>query len=373
MLSLSLTLVIAANAPQTFVVDPPGRIAVYMTLADTFRADEGQLLDDTSASITRHSPFELERRPAAELADCEESLSCIVGVLESSRPPVHWVVLVSVARVDGGGLLSILLVDVEHALAKKRAGTTGEALDAAILGNVLMGSDEPVVVRDSNAIARYFEDAMRRFRPRLEQQKPTFGAIELELPTDDIEIAIDGRVLGVAKRGTVRLDRTRAGGRQLELRLGDNKPFRTDAVVVVNETTSVAVETGDLRAKPQMLWAYVGVAGAGALALIVGGIQAATYQGEECLIFTMGGEAPCESGYLAPGDWGGPSRATIMLNDPTPTSQPFGFVPIGVGLLSAGVGAVLTDLLVDDELWWLSIVTGVAAGALGYGVMLAVE
>ena len=363
----ALLLLVSAAAPSMAMsIDPPERVAIYLSLTDRYKSGEFALVGRLERLFEPMKALEVERRSSAELRDCSESLRCLVKSLQSATPPVRFVVLISMSEVAGGALTSVLLLDVGRGaeiVASKRSDAEVEMALAQLLRPE---QSRPIVAPDFKSVFSHLDRtfASPYFDP-VRAHVGDFGIIEVRLPKPELDIAVDGRRLGTATERVVRLERVRPGKRAVEVSTPGGKRFEHLANVQSGTVTTLEVRPAAFDdGSPSML--YIG-AGAGALAgvamLVAHAVRSASNQGGVCFVTTFDGR--CDEVTST----GMPRIVQEKPSAPLVRLFPLGYSLVGASLVTAG-GAWWLD---SEEDWWWSPLIGFAAGVVSYSLSVALD
>lgn len=365
-MSAVLLLLAAAASPPAVTVDPPDRVAVYLSLADRYKNGEFALVDRFERLLKPTRTLEVERRSSAELRDCAESLRCLVSSLRTANPPVRFVVLLSMSEAAGGALTSLLMLDVGRALEVLASDLPEAEAELAIAKLLRPDLSKPIVARDFAAVFDHIERTYSSayFEP-LRTHAGDFGLVELRLPRPGLDLAIDGRGVGVANGPIVRLERVRGGARRLEVVAADGKRFETVANVTPRTVTTVEVrpEIFDETTPPAIYIGSAAVAVVGVAMIVAHFIRAAGANDSVC--------------FMAPGrDCDGfvfiTSKGARVIEDepraPTLRLFPLGYSLVGASAVTAGSAWWLDA----EDAWWAPLI-GLAAGALTYSLGIVLD
>ncbi|MCK6551407.1 hypothetical protein L6R52_36565 [Myxococcota bacterium] len=361
-----------ARTPSILIVTTPRGLA--------HAADSSALILETARVIEARSglrvlSIEQSGVDVAELERCPPTtlLGCMIRAVgaSTSTPPAFLFVLSARATSSGRARLSLLTLDVRESLdelAKLARGADAEEVEDAIFASAASGEPRELDPADEDALRDFLDGqldtAVRAPLERRDEWAP-FGRITLAGTWAGASIAIDDRVVGVTDDGATELDDVRPGVRRLQLDDG----AETVHLVLRVERGAVAratVQRADRSTNTALAWAGAGLAIAGA---VVVGVAAATTAGEldsRCLT-----RAPIAAACDAPGfatfgfdPSSGPTTDVNAVNPPG-----LRVVPLGLGLITTGGAFVVGPRLLDGEVGaWISVITGVALGALTYGV-----
>ncbi len=341
-----------------------------LTMTDIYRAVAAVLAEHTDLSV-REESFAAS---ADVLGRCERAtrLACLA---ENAAPALFLVVVGYYAAGAGHASVSATIIDVEDALAVERreGGDHHADVEQKILADAAIS--DRVEVENAKAFTVFFEkEIVGRFRPLLEKKGHfhPFGTIALEVPPGSYDVELDGRVVGKGgAEGTIVLSGVRPGARKIAVIDRQTRSVWTDRVDVERDrllhracTLSEAPVAADVSWPSQAIeWSGAGVAVAGALL--------SSY----ALLASRGqsGIATCIGERCAASPW----FVTFCELGSTPRCQPGGLrvAPLGFALILAG-GITAAGTWLDlgiERLPWLPIAIGVAAGALGYGLSVALE
>lgn len=310
---------------------------------------------------------------SARLSRCDRPGRLACWLQAAREVPLSAILVVSGLPVaPGRDRLALTLIDTERALTCQREPSLGaheatEALEDCIWTAAARAAPGTV---EAPELAGFFEDRIRgALAPTLERmgELEPFGAIEINSVTPGAELRIDGTVQSVLTEGRTRLTEVRPGRRRLDVSRPGYAAYRAPVRVLRGQTATVAVELVSLEAPPddvaQDTLLYLGAAAAatGVALGVFAGVKANSVR-STCLASTP--EATCDglgppTFALTSGDL--PSTDPARVN---PSGAPIAAVATGVGLMGAGftLGALLFE---EDGLPWKTLLTGLAAGALG--------
>jgi hypothetical protein len=390
-------------------------IAPHQSLAASTRAAVYKRASELLEQETKFRLVEIDSDGA--VAECQDNLGCIVLAARSELAPVNDTVFDEPAvtveeakrRVqaahpraryltilwlrtaqDGTDQVNAFLIDCDQALTtylelqregmqRRREPGDGNRVDPErfedrMSGRALRMHSGPFAFGSEGA----WDAALHRIL--LQDVKKTlsassdwspFGAIEVDGAPSGTSVQLDGKVIGVADGRRVRISSVSPGSRTLAFERPGYARSTLNVNVAAAESANVELALLAEREKQDLahtiaLWSGVGIATVGVTVLAFAIARAASPTAEFVCI-TGGGSTPsCGSpGFIK-------------------TSQSFGvteirssgvmIAPLGYSLALAGgtwtAGTLLTD---EDQLPWLAILLGVAAGAASYVLSAALE
>lgn len=279
--------------------------------------------------------------------------------------------------------LSALLLDLDAAKRAQESIFGGDEdskqrLEDAIFERTARATERTVDLRDPQKVQAYFEALFdRELRPMLEADFDPFGELELEGAAPELELAIDGNVLGKTTGKKISIREVRP--RKLELELSDPRQrylkLEREVNIVRGERSTLKIElvrAAEPGIAPQLrkatFWGGVGLAVAGgvlatyAIARAPSGELTQTCTGPECANT-------------------GPSRSFAnfceLSSDRPSRCDPGGIraAPLGLSaMLSGGIFAAGTALFGEEaEIPWWPLAIGTVAGIASYGIIAAVD
>jgi len=394
--ALITSLVVLAAAPSSaaplvleprvpaglLVITPPGRSPAVST---------GVLLTAADAVLGARTRLELRSLeqlgvdPLA-LSPCREGLrlSCWARTIRaqaSSAPPRFVFVLALLPIADGREQASLLLLDLERAAALSAEADVEDPEALAAVEDRLFAVTPrapPARVSFSDPEARrvYFEGVVQdSFREVLERAGvfSPLGRIELTGTGEGWPVRVDGRPVGAAAQGRTEVSGVPVGELAVEVEVPWGAPVQARLTVTPEAAASLAIEPPPTThpARVGVRWGGLGLAAVGVVVGAVGLAQAGDGARVTCLR-RAGDEGGC-AGLGTPTT--GYSPSAVPATDPAVVDAGgLAIVPLGLALVTAGVGASVTAWLNEDEAsfpWW-AIAVGVVAGGMTYGVGHAV-
>lgn len=343
-----LLLIAAPPAAELWVERPVALPLVIATPSETRGPVSIQdVREALEAAVSAKIFCDLHQIDAEVLRTCAGSVGCVLAHRETAhaagekfpaRPGRYLLWLNSVAT-ERAVSISGFLFDLERA---KDLGKAGNASDSALIEGAAEFLAAAQLVRDRGELRVYLDQLVR------EQLKPVFarlgagqrlGSIAVNNTPSEAEVVLNGKPLGSLVEGNGRIRGVPTGPATLEFRSYRRIPFQ--ATVMVTPEAAVVEpllpEPGSVMARSLTFWGGVAILTAGVAVTAAGGLT------------TSGGERlNCLGG--RPGDcWLSPVS-----------------IPLGAGLIGAGVGAAGAELAIgdwDDWPWpaWI------AAAALGVG------
>jgi hypothetical protein len=330
--------------------------------------------------VKRHTDFFTQELDDQVVEDCQGRLTCLALKSrrdEASQQPHHLLFLTNIPIPDGADRLSLMLIDLEAALAihdraTKKPGWKDE-VEATISEQAVIVPLIKSEVRDPQEAATFLAIAFtRNIADKLEPAGhwEPYGDIEIDCELDGASIKLDGANLGTTVKGITEIKGAHPGKRTLELEHPGHLPFRTEIEVVRKRVTKadadlIVAPTNTVGVVRQVvLWTGVAAAAAGAAI----GIAAIATQGDaETSCF-----APCDTGKEF--ETFGHDDANAGRTDPI---NPGGVAVGPLGLALAGTGLVWslgTWLLgSDDDIPWIQLAVGVAVGGATYAFSVLLD
>lgn len=343
-----LVLMAAPPAAELWVERPVALPLVIATPSETRGPVSIQdVREALEAAVSAEIFCQLHQIDAEVLRTCAGSVGCVLA----HRDTVHaaedkfpartgqyllWLNSVATERAVS---ISGFLFDLERA---KALGTPGSVTDSSLIEGATEFLAAAQLVRDRGELRVYLDQLVR------DQLKPVFarlgagqrlGSIAVSNTPSEADVVLNGRPLGTLIEGNGRIRGVPPGTVDLEFRSFERVPFQATVTVTPEEVVvePVLPVPGSVMARSLTFWGGVAVLAAGIAVTSAGGLT------------TSGGERlNCLGG--RPGDcWLSPAS-----------------IPLGMGLMGAGVGAAGTELAIgewDDWPWpaWI------AAAALGVG------
>jgi hypothetical protein len=352
-----------------------GERATLPLILDTPTSGDASLptseaLDRLTALIAAHTDFAPREIPSRSIDGCKGSIACIALRMRSEvdrRTPLG--VVVSILTSEGSAdRVTALLIDLDEA-ARCAEQPEAAASEACALERGLLAKDLMREVADEAEARAHLErivlDVLRPPLERLGRWEP-FGTVDLEIDRDGATISIDGKTIGVAP-SRVQIIALRPGDRKLTIaHPGANPASITVAVGRGGTASARVVLESNLpahAARHATLWS-------GAALAAIGGVLALA-----AIIF----DAPTQ--YCVTGDCRD-TRFTSLGTLFDPPDSPMDdvhhdvlAVPLGYSLAATGACFILGALFEGErhEVPWISIIAGVAAGGLAYGLSAALD
>lgn len=306
------------------------------------------------AAVSAEIFCDLHQIDAEVLRTCAGSVGCVLAHRDTAHAAEEkfparagryllWLNSVATERTVS---VSGFLFDLERAKGLTKEGI---ASDSGLIEGATEFLATAQLVRDRGELRVYLDQLVR------EQLKPVFarigagqrlGSIAVSNTPSEAEVVLNGKPLGTLIEGNARIRGVPTGTADLEFKGFHRVPFRTTVTVTPEE---VVVEPllpvpGAVMARSLTFWGGVAILAAGVAVTSAGGLT------------TSGGEKlNCLGG--RPGDcWLSPVS-----------------IPLGVGLMGAGVGAAGAELAIGewDDWPWPAWIAAAALGA-GAGVVVGV-
>lgn len=365
------------RVPLIAVVIAPGGTRAHLPVSTVLDATAHAL--EPVSGLRVLSPEQAGADPAA-FVRCPPArrLSCWIRTARAgeSGARARFVLVISVLARDGEpDRLSAQLLDVEAAADAVRGDPTPDEAEDLVQIHATHGTVGATLVDSRAALDRWLralvEDVLRGPLEARGEWAP-FGG--LRVTTDRPLVAeLDGRSLGALDAGVTTLAEVRAGPRVLTLRDPASDPPLTvthrvavergaEAAVVVVMPSSIAPV-----ARVVSTWSGLATTAAGA-GLVVWALAAAPSSRALAPCSGAGCEGP------QPARWDDP--CTLTRADPATCGAQRGLrvAPLGGALILAGTSWAVGGALGDpDQVPWIAWLAGVAAGALAYGIAVAVE
>ncbi|MEQ9500987.1 MAG: PEGA domain-containing protein [Deltaproteobacteria bacterium] len=222
---------------------------------------------------------------------------------------------------------------------------------------------------DGNADAAQFVERLVRqdFAPLFEASGhwQPYGSVDLVTNAEGLEILLDGRSVGSTQGARTRLTKLLPGTRAISVRHPDYTTLDTTVTVRRGENTTVQVDPipivseADATIRPVVFYSGIAVAAAGAGLLVF----AAARQDRSVRTVCFDGDCPSGQFQTLGYDPNVPIADAESVN-------PNGVLvaPLGAALLTGGAAFTLGTGLVERASPWWSVLVGVVAGGVVYGL-----
>lgn len=373
--ALLLFLAAPPNSPQ-----PPREVAVLAVLGQRSGRGPGALgpfLQAAAAELEIRTTLDL-RSPEQvglgveqlEACPANERYACWVKAVPEGPA---WVGLVF-ARTATPGRLEVVTVWLELAGARRllaaHPGATPEQIEAreqALYAAAIETRPAPLSGVETEELRGYFghifDEALAPAFDAAGQSAPN-GTLVVEAPGGPQPVSVDGFVLGHTSQGVLTLRGIVAGAHQVSL------PDRPAQAVQVPRGVAVEVTFLDAPrpphfARPLGRISALVLGGAGVVLLAVGAAQASPGEAG-CLVPATASNSGCPASIAV----GLGADRTTTAADPSSWAAGPGYLPLGLGLLSAGGGVAAGTFLGEEpEPPWWSLALGAVGFALGFSLV----
>lgn len=359
------------RAPALVMVALPPNAAPAIPAPELIRAADAAFRARTGLDLRAPEQAGVD---GERLAGCEGPgrLACWLTAADE-RPLAAILVITALPVGSGRDRVVLTLIDTARAgRCQREPGLPPREATEALEDCIWAGSarTEPEVLTAAD-VASAFEGAVGgALSPLLDAmgQLAPFGQVRLDADPGELELRLDGRLLGLVAAGPTTLTELRPGRRVLELQRPGYAPRRHPVHVARGETATAAVSLLALNPPPlitgdrALLYAGGAAAAAGLGLAIYAAVRARLVDGH-CLVATP--DAPCQA--LGAPTFGLSTEAlpNVERDAVNPPGVPVPAVAAGVGL--AGVGWLAGALIFEEEdgFPWRGLITGLAAGAAG--------
>lgn len=368
--------------PLVMFVVRPGNTAGPKGV-DLFRAADDVLAKRTGLFVENAEQAGVD---LATISACgaSELLACYSRAVPDSNKTIrrrHLLVVTLFDRQNNTAGISSLLIDLDAAKSAHGAFVDSDEdskqrLEDAIFERTARASERTVDLRDANAVRAYFEQLFdRELRPMLEADFDPFGGLELIGAAPELELEVDGNVLGKTSGKKIAIREVRP--RKLKLELSDPQQrylkLEREVDIIRGETSTLNIELVRVarpgiapQVRSATFWGGLGLAVAGgvlatyAIAKTPSGELLETCTGLDCENQNKNFATFCELSSDRPS---GCSKNGVRA------------APLGMSaILSGGIFAIGTKLFGEEtEIPWLPLAIGTVAGIAGYGIVAAVD
>jgi hypothetical protein len=306
----------------------------------------------------------------ASACPVERRFACWATIAAHEAPDAAVLVVLSARRVEDRDRLSFFAFDLHVTAAVAR----DESLDHDSIENQIYAKaiEAPAAEVDSALALRvFFEAGIAALGPILGEHSAPLGRIDVRAP-EGTEVTLDGRALGTADR----VEDVRPGLRAIGLSPPGAPPVTLAVDVRAGETSVAAIGAVPATDAPPILEvALLGAGGAaiaGAAITVAVAVARAERVRSTCLSRAEGDDCPGTGGVTSSFDApGGPTTDVASVN-----RRGASLPALGAALAITGA-AWITGALVffdDEELrLWLTFGSGLALGAIAYGVGAALS
>ena len=289
-------------------------------------------------------------------------------------------VVVAQPTSDDHALLSLVVIELDDALSRfharrERGDDWAAAVEDEIFATSVKSKRRRIDPGDDAALAALFRRIVQDdLRPLFERRRARRGAIRIASKAG-LSIRLDGAPIGATAAAGTTITGLLPGRRRIELADDSADVFQAVIDVRPGEVTQVSAPLPPLvsahPARAPILWGGVAVLVAGvavgAVALAGGDRQLQA----RCVRRASEPDAPCDgAGFLG---FGADAAATPTADPNAVDPSGVAMAPLAGALLITGASASLGAWLSDPEdVPWLPAVVGLALGALGYGVSVAI-
>jgi hypothetical protein len=364
----SVALAYQERVPMVLLVLTPQGVAPGASASAFLSALERTLRDSTSLRLRSIEQVGADFQAISECPRLTR-MSCWV---KSVRLDYGYLLVVAVHPQGDGDLLSALLVDTALASgvlrrAERTTPAWEEAAEREVFGGARVAKSSVVQTRDPEALERYFKDlAEQDFRSAFEGAGPAgrYATVILEHADPAWTLQLDGEMLPIQAHDAPLALRIRAGRRALTV-AGPTGTERLDLVLEPGAVSRVeprgllAPARSPDRLRPVLLWG-------GVTSVVAGSVLAAVALAEapkDLACLQRSAQDRCSAGFVT---FVGPSWTPSGASPAGLAVAPLGFALIGFGATSAA-SALLFDES-DSLERWLTVLAGVAGGALVYGL-----